>query len=357
MEKNQIMMKHIDPDVFHFWINSFLGNNYYSQYKHIEAGINQDDCAIIRLGKDKKLIITTDYLNANPIALEFGIGNFYDLGKITVASNISDLCGTGAQPIGFLLGIASGKETDSDNIKDFVIGAKYELDKIKVPLIGGDTKLGNSNSFYGVAIGFADNSRKLFPKNSAKENDILWVSGNIGSVNVSVHGLSLNWGTDTWKKWAIESIINPKLPTRLSEHLALKKMGNGGTDLSDGLGMDLLSLCKASNLGVHINTEKIPTSPNVKKLANHLLIPAWFYAIIGGGDFQFIVSTNKRHKSTMEKLGFYEIGVLKSISYGCKIEYQSQILNMPNFGHQDVRGKNFGEEIAYLLEQLKVLLS
>lgn len=349
-------MTHIDPDIFHFWINRYLGDNYYSQYKCIEAGVNQDDCAIIRLDKEKKLIITTDYLNANPIALELGIGNFYDLGRITVASNISDLCGTGAQPIGFLLGIASGKETSSDNIMDFVKGVKYELDKIKVPLIGGDTKLGNSNSFYGVAVGFADNSRKLFPKNSAKENDILWVSGNIGSVSASVQGLSLNWGTDTWKKWAIESIIKPKLPTRLSKQIALRKMGNGGTDLSDGLGMDLLSLCKASSLGVHIDTEKIPTNFNVQKLANHLSIPAWFYAIIGGGDFQFIVSTSKRHKSTMEKLGFKEIGMLKNISYGCKIEYQSQVFDMPNFGHQDARGKNFGEEIAYLLEQLKILL-
>lgn len=350
------MMRHIDPDIFHFWINSYLGDNYYSHYKHIEAGINQDDCAIIRLDKEKKLVITTDYLNANPIALELGIGNFYDLGRITVASNISDLCGTGAQPIGFLLGIASGKETSPDNIMDFVKGAKYELDEIKVPLIGGDTKLGNSNSFYGVAVGFADNSRKLFPKNSAKENDILWVSGNIGSVSASVHGLSLNFGTDTWKKWAIESVINPKLPLHLSRKLALKKIGNGGTDLSDGLGMDLMSLCKASNLGVLINAEKIPTNTNVQKLANHLLIPAWFYTIICGGDFQFIVSTNKRYKSTMEKLGFHEIGMLKNISCGCKIEYQSQFFDMPNFGHQDVRGKKFGEEITYLLEQLTALL-
>ncbi len=348
-------MKHIDPDIFHFWINSYLGKNYYSQYKHVEAGVNQDDCAIIRLDKEKKLIITTDYLNASPIALELGIGSFYDLGRITVASNISDLCGTGAQPIGFLLGIASGKETSPDNIVEFVKGVKYELDKLKIPLVGGDTKLGKSNSFYGVAVGFADNSRKLFPKNSAKENDILWVSGNTGSVSASVHGLSLNWGTDTWKKWATESVINPKLPIHLSKQLALSKIGNGGTDLSDGFGMDLLSLCKASNLGVHINADKLPANKNVQKLATHLLIPAWFYSIICGGDFQFLITTNKRHKSTMKKLGFHEIGLLRNISYGCKIEYKSQIFDIPNFGHQDVRGKNFSEEVAYLLEQLKVL--
>ena len=173
MEENQIVMKHINPDIFHFWINSCLGEDYYSNYRHVEAGVNQDDCAIIRLDKEKKIVITTDFLNANPIALELSVGGYYSLGRITVASNISDLCGTGAKPIGFLLGIASGKETNPDIIKDFVNGVKYELDKIKVPLIGGDTKLGNANSFYGVAIGYADNSRKLFPKNSAEENDIL----------------------------------------------------------------------------------------------------------------------------------------------------------------------------------------
>ncbi|KAA6336740.1 Thiamine-monophosphate kinase [termite gut metagenome] len=347
-------MKHIDPDIFHFWINNYIGSNYYSRYKHIEAGINQDDCAIINLKNGEKIVITTDYLNANPIALELKIGNFYDLGRITVASNISDLCGTGAKPIGFLLGISSNKETNQEDIYDFVKGAKYELDKIKVPLIGGDTKLGKSNVFYGVAVGYADSKMKLYPKNSAKKNDILWVTGKIGSLSASVHGLSLNWGNQNWINWAKKTIINPIIPIKLSNQLSLKKIANGGTDLSDGLGADLKGLCRSSNLGVLINANNIPLDNNVLKLAVHLAIPEWFYSFIIGGDFQFIVSTNKKYRTQMQELGFFEIGVLKEFSYGLKIQHKSRIIDMPDFGHKDDRKMSFKEEVSYLLEKLKI---
>ena len=50
-------------------------------------------------------MITTDYLNSWPIVLELKIGDFYELGKLLVIANLSDLCGTGAKPLCFLSSI------------------------------------------------------------------------------------------------------------------------------------------------------------------------------------------------------------------------------------------------------------
>lgn len=346
-------MKHIDPDKFHFWIKHLLEPENYSNFPNVIAGINQDDCAIIKINEEYKIIITTDFLNANPIALELKVGSYYSLGRITVASNISDLCGTGAMPIGFLLGISSSKDSPKEYIEDFVRGVCDELNTYKIPLIGGDTKLSKIDTFSGIAIGIADNERKLFPKMSAKEGDLLWVSGDIGSLSASVHGLSNNFGDATWKEWAKDSIINPNLPLNKSEKVAKLKIGNGGTDISDGLGADLISLCKTSNVGALIYADKIPVDNNVKIISHFMGYPSWYYSFIMGGDFQFLVSTDLNYKNQMESIGFTNIGKLLNADEGVKIDNGTKLFTMPITGHRDARKKTFSEEIEYLLLLLK----
>lgn len=347
-------MKHIDPDKFHFWIKQLFGPDNYSNFPDVEAGINQDDCAILKINDEYKVVITTDFLNANPIALELKVGNHYSLGRITVASNISDLCGTGARPIGFLLGISSSKDSPKEYMEDFVRGVYDELNKYKIPLIGGDTKLSKTDTFSGIAIGIADSSRKLFPKMSAKIGDLLWVSGNIGSLCASVHGLSNNFGDEGWKKWAKEKIINPILPIEKSEKVALLKIGNGGTDISDGLSADLVSLCSASNVGALIFTDRMPIDNNVITIAEFMKYPPWYYSLIMGGDFQFLISTDSKYKNQMESIGFVNIGELINPNGGIRINDGTKIYPMPTVGHEDARKKSFSEEIEHLLQILKI---
>jgi thiamine monophosphate kinase len=141
-------MKNFDPDEMPKWISAFWKKK---KYKNVVAGINDDDCAVVKVGSER-IVVSVDYLNANPIALELGIGSFKDLGRLLVAANVADLCGTGAKPIGFLTSIMLNKETANQiQFIQFMQGVKKELLKHGIPLIGGDTKLGNSNSFCGVA--------------------------------------------------------------------------------------------------------------------------------------------------------------------------------------------------------------
>src|SRR5687768_11989743 len=68
------------------------------------AGVGMDDCAVLRWGNEL-LVLSTDYLNARPIALELGVGTLWDLGRLVVAANLSDLCGSGAQPVALLIAV------------------------------------------------------------------------------------------------------------------------------------------------------------------------------------------------------------------------------------------------------------
>src|SRR5580692_9354024 len=148
-----------DPDEMPVGISSFWNRKY---YEGVIAGINDDDCAIIQVGSEQ-IVISVDYLNSNPISLELNIGTFKDIGKLLVAVNLSDLCGTGAKPIGFLTSIMLEANTaNNSRFVQIMQGVKQELAKYKIPLVGGDTKLGKSTSLCGTALGVREKGTKLF---------------------------------------------------------------------------------------------------------------------------------------------------------------------------------------------------
>ena len=342
------MKESLNPDAVHSWLSTLWPKN---QYQNVIAGINDDDCAILDIA-GSKLVITTDYLNANPISKQLGIATNRDLGKLLVAANLSDLLGTGARPIAFLASIMMQKESELEDFNELMLGIESELGKYNIPLVGGDTKLGPSNAFCGTAIGICNNPGNLFIKNHAEAGDKIWLSGEVGSVGAAVNGLSTKIMSSEWMDWAKNILVSPELPYHKSINLSKLNLGKGGTDISDGLGENLYDLCESSNVGAKIFADKIPINPRVKELATILDIPAWYFAFSIGGDFQFLVTTDVNVEKTLQKLGFVEIGTIeKTTEMIIHDEAESYIL--PRLGHSDYKLKSFSQEVKNMVNTLK----
>ncbi len=318
--------------------------------KNIIASINDDDCAVMRIGKEE-IVISSDYLNANPIALEFKIATYFDIGKLLVAANLSDLCGSGAKPLAFLASLMFDKTKASQHkALELMSGISTELNKLKVPLVGGDTKLGNSDAFCGTAIGFKEKGTKLFLKNAARAGDSIWVSGKIGSVAAAIDILQEK-SAPALKKWARNKIITPSLPLVKSRKAAKTKLVNGGTDLSDGLGSDLAELCRSSGVGAIVDVSKIPVDKNVSRFCAKKGTAPWKYALTIGGDFQFII-TSKATK-LMQDIGFIEIGKITK-SKKLNLSVNGYLHDFPIQGHSDYKKSSFKNEIKALLSKLNI---
>ncbi len=343
-----MLNKNIDPDSVPKWLAEKWSR---SNYKNIIAGINDDDCAIIRFCGTESLVITTDFLNANPISVELGICDTKDLGKLVVASNLSDLCGTGAKPIAFMLGVTMAKNDTEEDLFKFFEGVKFELDKLSIPLIGGDTKLGKARAFIGTAIGTANDERKLFQKNSAEPDDIIWVSGNLGGISAAVYSLACSLLSNKLLEEANSLILKSEVPLDKSELVATAKIGNGGTDISDGLGSDLHDLLESSNVGAEIYAEKIPFNSFVQEVAQITKVKPWLFSFIIGGDFQFIVTTKSKYRAQMINFGFIEIGRILCQKEKSLI-YENRKFKLPDFGHRDGRKQSFRNEVSGLLNEL-----
>ncbi|WP_319479735.1 thiamine-phosphate kinase [uncultured Draconibacterium sp.] len=322
--------------------------------KNILCGINDDDCAIIELG-DKIIGISTDFLNNRPICLEFEIATFFDLGRLTVASNLSDIIGSGLEPHSFMLGLMVERSFSEGHFLEYVRGVKYELDKIGIPLIGGDTKLGRDNNYLGIAIGTANSTKELIIKNRAKPGDVIFVSGEIGSVAAAISFLNSKFSHDEafqkLKGWSKDTLINPSLPIELSRLLSRLELSLGGTDLSDGLSSDLYDLCKSSGVGAIINADLLPINNFAKQIANLTETEYWKLPFLTGGDFQFIFTVGKEDVENILRFPCSKIGEItdeKSI----RIERNNTVNELKNFGHNDSNNLNFADEVSFHLKML-----
>lgn len=342
-------MGRFDPDAMPPWIASLDPEG--NRPPWVVAGVNEDDCAVLQWS-EPLVVATIDFLNARPIALQLGIASMWDLGRLVFAANLSDLCGSGARPVAFLVGAMLARDSEEEDFRALMEGVQFEARRWEVPIVGGDSKLGDATAILGVAIGTARSPDNLFLQNRARTGDIVWVSGSLGSCSAATVGLDAGIMPEEWDTWAREAILVPQLPITRSRALSECGFGRGGVDISDGLGADLRDLCLASGVGIVIDAASIPVEPEVSRLAAAIDVPAWAFAFGSGGDFQFAVTTPAEQRERVAFLGFTEIGqIIDAPDYTLNLPGGKQV-RMPTVGHRDARDMGFAAEIRAIVDQM-----
>jgi len=344
------MSSPLDPDEVPEWLQSQWPAELLP--KSIVAGINSDDCAAIQW-PESILVASMDFLNARPIAMETGLGTGYDLGRLLVGANLSDLCGSGATPVALIIGVMMERGAESSDFQEIIRGIKAEADRWGIPVVGGDTKLGGSRVLVATALGMAKSREHLFLKSAARCGDLLWISGEIGSCTAAIIGLGIEptLGAE-WQQWATRAILEPQLPLQVSRCVSELNLGRGGTDISDGLGADVSNMCQASGVGAMIHVHNIPIAPRAAEVAAHLGIPSWSLAFGLGGDFQFIVTTPADSRETAERCGLFLIGEITDTNRCVLMLPNGGQRIMPIGGHRDSRNINFRDEAMNLVQQV-----
>ena len=170
---------------------------------------------------------------------------------------LSDLAACGASPKWYSLAITLPQAEDKW-LNGFSMGLQKFSDEYKIPLIGGDTTKGNLSITVQV-MGEVDTDKAIL-RSTAKEDQLIFVSGIIGDAYLGLKELSDNLGTRLYSK----SYLQPKAQIDLG--LKLSDIASACIDISDGLLQDLNLICQSSNVGAEIYLEKIPTSISEKSL-------------------------------------------------------------------------------------------
>lgn len=254
----------------------------------------QDDAAILGLGADEELVITTDSVIA-------GVHFFPDdparsIARKALRVNLSDLAAKGAEPRGFVLNLAL-PHPDHDWLADFAAALGADADHFACPLLGGDTvKTSGPLAIAITAFGAVPRGR-MVRRSGAREGDVIVVSGTIGDAAL---GLALQRDGALAPLRAAHPVLAAHLVSRYREpqprsaiaHL-VQATFTSAMDVSDGLAGDLRKLCAASRVGARVEIANVPLSDAAQWIVREAEA-AWLERALTGGDDYEILGTLAR---------------------------------------------------------------
>ena len=242
---------------------------------------------------DKKhnLVVSTDTFVEGVHFLNFR--NPHLVIKKIIRSSISDLYCKGVKPKFIFIG-ASGNSRSftKKNMNLLYKSLKEEQKKYKFKLSGGDTTKSSKTVFTITSLGY---SKKIVQRNKCKNNDDIYVTGNLGDsyLGLSLLKKKLFLRSTKQRKYFIQKYYMPDLPIKISSKLM--KFANSSVDISDGLFGDLCKLINTSKLYFKLDLKKIPIS---SKLNNYLVKTnkKKINFISKGDDYQILFTSSKSNR-------------------------------------------------------------
>jgi thiamine-monophosphate kinase len=253
-----------------------------SRLPKIKLGIG-DDCAL--MGSESfesaksDLAITTDSLcdGTHFILTECGA---QAAGRKLIAVNLSDLASMAAKPIAVFLSLCLPKKNAGDLAAGVFEGVFELAEKYGVSIAGGDTNVWDGPLvIHMTAIGKTPIGGGWL-RSGASPGDAIFVTGNLGGSILGKHLL-----------------FDPRLEVASELH----RLGAvaAATDISDGLGIDLLNMTVASKCGAEVWLDRVPISEAAATCSKTSERSSLEHALGDGEDFELLLAVPSEHVSKL----------------------------------------------------------
>ncbi len=246
-----------------------------------------DDAAILTLEPGRELVATAD---AMVEGVHFLPGTPADTVAAKLLSvNLSDLAAMGARPHSYLLTLALPTGLGEIWLQAFAAGLARVQKRWGIDLVGGDSvSTAGPISASITAMGTVAAGEALLRSGAAKGDDV-YVTGTIGG---GVLGLMAARGELAGVPDDAQAALKQRYdaPTpRVEVGQALIGVANAAVDISDGLVADLGHIARASGLGINLDAETIPLSPEAA-LAISIKPELRVKALAGGDDYELALT-------------------------------------------------------------------
>lgn len=256
-----------------------------------------DDAAVLDF-KNNKTVISTDLL-VEGVHFDLAYMPLKHLGYKAVVVNLSDICAMNAKPTQITVSIAVSNRFPLEALEELFEGITLASKVYNVDVIGGDTTSSQKGLIISItAIGEAAEESIVY-RNGANENDLLVVTGDLGSAYMGLQVLEREKQVfqvnpnnqpdlDNYT-YLIERQLKPEARTDVRELLEkLEVKPTSMIDISDGLSSEIIHICKQSKVGCNLYEEKIPIDPQFINVCEEFNIDSTTVAINGGEDYELL---------------------------------------------------------------------
>ncbi len=293
-------------DLGEFGLIEHLTKNFSLNQKSSLKGIG-DDGAVLDF-KDKKVVVSTDLL-IEGVHFDLAYVPLKHLGYKSVVVNVSDICAMNATPTQITVSIAVSNRFPLEALEELYEGIALASQIYNVDVIGGDTTSSQKGLIISItAIGEA-NEDEIAYRNGAKPNDLVVVTGDIGSAYMGLQVLERekqvfqvnpNNQPDLENyTYLIERQLKPEARKDIKQLLKdLEVKPTSMIDISDGLSSEILHITKQSGVGANLYEDKLPFDPQFISVCEEFNLDATTIALSGGEDYEllFTISMNDFEK-------------------------------------------------------------
>ena len=288
-----------------------------------------DDAAVIDSG-DKQTLITNDLLVEN-VHFDLVYYPLKHLGYKSAVVNFSDIVAMNGTPKQLIIGISLSNKFSLEAIEDFYAGLLLACKNYNVDLIGGDTTSSNKGLFISITVIGEANKDEIVYRNTAKEGNLICVSGNLGAAYTGLLILEREkhvFKADPSMQPELEGydyILERQLkPEARNDIIKLLKDANikptSMIDISDGLASEIMHICTSSKVGCNLYEEKIPIDTSTYNTAREFSLDPTTCAMNGGEDYELLF--------TAELSDFDKIKSLKDVSVIGHITHENSGMNL-----------------------------
>ncbi|MBW6460585.1 MAG: thiamine-phosphate kinase [Bacteroidales bacterium] len=274
-----------------------------------------DDAAVIDNGQ-KLTLVSTDLL-VEGVHFDLSYTPLKHLGYKAVSVNISDIVAMNGTARQVLVGLSVSNRFSVEAIEELYDGIKQACKVHNVDLAGGDTTSSVSGLFISITV-IGDVEREdVVYRYTSRENDLVCVTGDLGGAYMGL--LLLEREKAMFKDdpsmqpdleghdYILSRQLKPEPRTDIIRNLhEIRVKPTAMIDISDGLGSEVLHLCKGSGLGCMIYEDKIPIDLTTVNAAADFNISPVTTALNGGEDYELLF--------TIGQQDFEKIRVIPGIS-------------------------------------------
>ena len=226
-----------------------------------------DDCAMVRLGHDARMLITTDML-MDGRHFRLDEQNPEDIGYKALAVNVSDIAAMAGRPIAAVVAVALPKSEAKHLVHALQEGLSEAAERFEVDIVGGDTNAWDGPLVVSVTLIGVPVGRGAVTRAGARVGDAIYVTGPLGGSILGRH-------------------LRPQ--ARVSEAITLNASAelHAMIDISDGLASDLGHILKESGeLGALLQEDAIPIHADAFRLSESGGRSPLSHALGDGEDFE-----------------------------------------------------------------------
>lgn len=284
-----------------------------------------DDCAVMDFGS-KKVLMTTDML-LEGIHFNLEYVPLKHLGYKAAVVNFSDIYAMNGTPTQITVSLGISKRFSVEDIEELYSGIRLACERYGVDLVGGDTCASMTGLTISITCLGTAAAKDIVYRNGAKLNDLICVSGNLGTAYMGLQLLErerlANAANPDFegKEYLLERQLKPEARRDILE--SLRKAGVKPTammDISDGLSSELMHICSQSGVGCCIYEDKLPIDFQAAALAEEMNLNIVTCALNGGEDYELLFTCSlDDYEKLIPVEDLYIIGHITKPEYGCNL--------------------------------------